>query len=457
MFRKINYIVPPISSSLGEERIEQGFVSVFSGFYMLFECDLDTGNLLLFSDKVSSFSSFSSDANAIYFFKEGGSYFLLESGKKKKVDDVDLVNDMESQKDGCYIVLKKGLWGYEIKNTLTDRVVAVEKRQHMFLTARNGVLFFIKTSIPNQLLGFDENLELLRVFDVDGQGYGSSVKCMDNYLFGSLKGTPLYLEIFDLDKFEVVSKREEIKGSFLEVFKLGGVYHIFVGGELFLWDGESLIKHPFEQEISGYLPKDDFIYIGFKQDPSLYAYKPVTLELLSKKKITVEGYHPWSFAKSGPHNVVTLQNSSLPYINRQEYMAVWHDDEFFSDEPWEVTTESPIYTESQLLDGDNFAVKIQVDADHDYIQVIRHSMAIVDDAVSRHSVSIVPSSTERPYSKGFNGQVEVVFEQAKQLKAKQRKQLTQGIEKIQSDYEVAFRGFAHGDPQPIQINVTFKD
>jgi hypothetical protein len=440
---------------LGEERVGNGFVSYFSGFYILFDFDLNAGNLLLFSDKVSSFASCMVDTKSMYIFEEMGSYFLLENGKKKKVDNSERINDIESQKKGCYTAIQSGLWNYEIKNTLTGRVVSVEKQQHMFLTGSNGVLYFINTDIPNQILGFDENLELLKAYDVGGQGYGS-IGNIDNYLFCPLLGTPLYLEVFDLDKFEVVSERKEIKGSFPEVFKLSEIYHIFVGGELFLWDGRYLTKCPLGKEISSYLVKDDFIYIGFKQDPHLYAYKPVALELLGKKKITVDGYHPWSFAKSGPHNVVTLQNSSLPFISRQEYMTAWHDDEFFSDEPWEVTAELPIYTESQLSNGENFTVKIQVDADHDYIKVIRHGMAIVEDALSRHAVMIA-SSSDQPYSEDFNGQVDVVFVNAKQLKAKQRKQLTQGIERIQSDYEIAYRGFAHGDLQPIRINVTFED
>ena len=138
-------------------------------------------------------------------------------------------------------------------------------------------------------------------------------------------------------------------------------------------------------------------------------------------------------------------------------MAVWSDQEYFSDDLWVVTLEQTIFEERKPLDGDNFGVSIPVNAEHDYIKIVRQGMAAVDDAISRHAVSILPSSKDRPYSQGFNGQIEVVFEKAKNLDANQRKQLTQGMEKIQTDYEIAFKGFANGKFQPIKVKVIFKD
>lgn len=137
-------------------------------------------------------------------------------------------------------------------------------------------------------------------------------------------------------------------------------------------------------------------------------------------------------------------------------MTVWNDEDFFSDELWAVTLELPIFTEAQSADGENFAVNIRIDTDKDYVKVIRQSMAIVDDAISRHAVWIV-SSNDRPYSEDFNGQVEVVFENADNLDANQRSQLTQGMEKIQADYEIAYKGYANGKLQPIEVTVIFKD
>ena len=34
----------------------------------------------------------------------------------------------------------------------------------------------------------------------------------------------------------VVSERKEVQGPILQVFQSEGVFHVFVGGELFLWD-----------------------------------------------------------------------------------------------------------------------------------------------------------------------------------------------------------------------------
>lgn len=455
-----NLIVPPVTSAAGEPMVMSEFIVGMQVFKLAFSSDLKDARLLLCTEESPSFYSYSNKGYNGYAISYGLGYarrwFLLKGSKVEHLDDDEFVRENEAAEYERYSVREIGLGAYIFVNKKTHEARELKNRRHRFITERNGFVYFRDNNIPGKVVKMNYDFEIKEIFEFDGQGPGSG-KNIDNYLFYPIRGNPQFLEIFDIEKFEVVSQREEIKGSFLQVYRIDDIYHIFVGGELFLWDERILKKYPFEKAISGHSVKDKFIYIGFNQDSCVYAYKSVTLDCIGKKKVTLDGYHPCSFGKLGVHNVASFENDAIPYINRLRHMTAWKDEDFFSDEEWVVIPEPPIYTETTLADGENFSVGIHVDANHDYIKVIRHSMAIVEDAVSRHGVSIVPSQADLPYSEGFNGHVRVVFENAKSLKAAQRKQLSQGIKKIQSVYQTAYRGYAHGDAKPIQITVEYED
>ena len=297
-----NMIVPTCTSSASEPDVFGGFVANFNGFHVYYDANLDNEKLLIFSSKSLYFSNYK---DGVFAAQVGKEWFIVEDGNLRPLKDDSFVQGKSSQVLGGFAVTEFGRWGYRFVNIESGEEKLFEERRHHIVDVRNDAFYVKKLSEPQALLKLNENFALIESYGFDGQSIVFE-QHLNNYLFYVISGTPLYLEVFDLDKFEVVSERKEVQGSILQVFQSEGVFHVFVGGELFLWDGINLKKQNFSKEISAFLAKDNFFYIGFKQDPNVYGFQSATLKPLGRKQIGIDGYHPWSFSKSGAQNVVTL-------------------------------------------------------------------------------------------------------------------------------------------------------
>ena len=455
MSRFLSMIAPSGTGFPSEPNVCGRFVSNYNGFRVAYNENLEISQCLLFSRKILYFFDYELGSENGFAVKDGGDWYLVNNGKLELLNDPEYVKDKNVIKCVNYSVLEVGRWGYRFKDLIDSKEIEFERRRYRFLTEIDRKFFFKKLDSPQAIVQFNEKMHVCKIYEFDGQGFGLTAM-YDHFMFFEKGSDPAELKIFDFKKFDIVPQKKEINGSIIKVYKYSEVYHVFAGEKLFLWDGVSLSKHQFAQDITCYLAKENFIYIGFKKSAEIHAYEPVTLRLIAKKKVTVDGYFPAVFTQSGVRNILTSRSVSQTFMNQLEYVVSWDDQEFFYNEPWEILTELPIFEETKLPDGRNFYISIQIDAGDDYIKVIRHSTAIVVDAISRHAVWIV-SSNDRPYSEDFNGQVEVVFEKASNLDANQRKQLAQGMEKIQADYEIAYKGYANGKLQPIEVEVIFKD
>jgi hypothetical protein len=450
-----NYIVPSDVDAVGEPLIHDEFVFCVYNICFSLKYDFWITKFIVYSD--SSLYIYHHENAKQYVVKSGlgikGDWYTVSNGKLIPFNDKSFMESTVTTKCDTCNVIRMGRGEYDFINKKTGKRIHFKQKHNVFLTERDGNIYFLSLKSHDQLICTDINFNELKDYKYVGIDVGTG-KCLDQYLFHELKTKPCALEVFDLDKFKPVARYEGIeKRGILQVFYQSEVYHIFYAGCLFLWDGTQLAKHPFEQRIANYLVKEEFIYIGFDNDANLYAYKPVSLELIHQQKICLKNFQVLSFSTSGVHNTCSLRPFDTTF--GQYYFICWSDDEFFGD-PWEIVEESPIYNEVQVEEGNLFFLRINIDASHDYLTIARQSLAIIDDAIVRHSASTIPSDAGKPYSEAFNGVVEACYNNSRHLANEYREQLTETCKKIEEFYWVA-RGYAKGDPQPIRVNVLFND
>jgi hypothetical protein len=449
-----NFIVPSNTDTLGEPYIHNEFIFCVYEIYFSICYDLGSAKYIGYSDRSVYFQKNLEDGKYIVKYGLGmnADWYLFEKGDLIPFADNEIIEESFTKQYDNYSVVEKDHSHYEFLHRDTNKRIEFKRKGYVFIAERCGYIYFKDTNKPKTLVCMNEEFKIIKSYSYEGWGFGMG-QCLDQYLFHKLKTKPLTLEIFDLDNFTPVARHDATDGLCPIVYRIHDTYHIFLGGSLFLWDGVKLKKHDFNKNISAHLVKRDFLYIGFDNDTNLYAYKPTSLELIHQQNICLKDFQVLRFSTSGQHNACSLRPFDTTF--GQYYFVCWSDDEFFGD-PWEVVEESPIYNESQVDDGNLFFLRINIDASHDYLTIVRQSLAIIDDTIVRHSASTIPSDADKPYSEAFNGVIEACYNNSRHLADEYRKQLTDTCKKIEEFYWVA-RGYAKGDPQPIRVNVVFND
>lgn len=432
------------------------FILASGPFYVSIESDKKKQELIIFSLSDLRFYSCSCDGYK-YVVEKDGDWFGLSDGELIEFEDEKFILERKSKKFHTVTVIDKRRKGFDILNNRTGEKFEFQKASHKFVAEYAGNLYVAKNNMPKQIQCLDENYNTIKNFTFDGQGF-SYINNKDRYIFYTIMdGEDHVLEVFDLKEFRPMCRsKNKIEPWFSCVYKIENLYQIFIGKYLYLWDGSSLSFHDFGAPIKAHLVKNDILVIGFENDSCLYVFNRKTLHLIRKKKVVMDGYHPAHLSESDGY-IACLSCGNDGTLDHKKYFSILSDAEFFGDEELNVVVEHSIFQEREISDGESFSLEISVDASFDYIAVARQSIAALDDAIERHSMTIIASRNREHFSDGFNGKIAINFKGSMNLSAQQREWLILGLNNIINTFEVAYRGFNHGDPQPIQLSINFID
>jgi len=403
-----------------------------------------------------------------FIFKECNTnkMYQVQNGNKTAYKNNELIKQIKTVQLDNYSRLVNGD-GYIFTENSTGKTIEFARTRHNLQTERNGYFYFRKNSKPKQLLRLNEHFETLASYDFEGQGVGP-IKVVDQFAFYAYKGTPNYLEVFDLDNFCTVSEKIIVEGTSVRVYKIDNCYYIHSGFHLFVWDGISLHKQDFgnNTKVLYVCAKTDYLYVIFEQDPYVYAYKAETLTLLNKHRICNDAYLPSNLYDFGNYTRCEFELKEPEKHLQLNYTAAWNNDDFFSDQTFDVVMETPIYTETKITEGELFSVKLVIDASQPLETVIRQSIAIAGDAITRHGdmgLDCVEatltdddtySATGKYFSPHFNGKIYVCY-QGGNFSEERQEQFQQAIIDLNNYYNI-FNAYALGKINIIDLLVSFE-
>lgn len=463
------------------------YANKFSGFYCKTPFLDAEAKLMFYHDKYLDFIM-PSDITDSLIIKEANKTKMYQVYNEKKTlyknDELLKKSEMEQLENYQMVIDEDNNYTFTSNNT--RKITELKGSDNCFEAERNGYFYFRKDNKPKQLLRLNDDFEILASYGFEGQGV-YSIKISDQFAFYGYKGTPHYLEVFDLDKFIPVSPKIQVEDPHVRVYKIDELYYIRCGYSLFVWDGENLIKHDFgnNKQVANICAKKDFMYVAFEQDPYLYAYQAGSLTLLKKQRITNDGYHPLSLFSFDTHTQCDVILNEPEKKNQLNYTMAWCDEDFISDEAFEVVMEAPIHIETQIADGELFSVQLAIDASQPLEKVIRQSLSITEDAINRHGdmglgcvklsesydaeeddylyteLHIMTSAdadtfaeTGKYFSPYFNGKIHLCYQNGNFTQTRQ-KQFQQAINNLNNGYGI-FNGYALGKIKPLILSVSFE-
>ncbi len=430
-------------------------ISATGEAYSVFNPQSDQEQLVSFGEEFNSFLP-NVDSPHSWFVQQDGDWFVFEDGVKNKLESEEGLFKLNAKETESYYILRQGRSSYDIVAKTNKCTSTFKERRSAFICEYDSYLIF-DLSRRNTFVKYDLDFNELAVFEYDEYKSPSLCTQVGYYLFYCLMGSRHDLQVLDLRTFEVVAEYEDTGSTYLSTYKHNETYYFFTGGKLLLWNGGDIEQVDMGGEISSHLFLDDQLYLGFKNDPHLYLFNTKTLKLRTKKRVTNDGYHLWLIKKSGETIAIKAFSDTGNSLLKLGYFSGFKESEFLSDDDFEIKTEQPIYTEQEIYPEDSalFTLVITVDTSHDYVKVIRHTLAIVEDAIERHAARYVAIPDYHLYSENFGGQINFVFEDSSNLDNEQQTALSNSLNKIVNNAKLSNKAYAQGEPQDLSLNVSF--
>lgn len=240
-------------------------------FYISLMNDLYSAVMLPYSSEPLDYFSFYEDG--VYVVRRGSDWLSIKDGKFLPFADENFLEDINSQEAGDYKITNISTTdGFYILNRETGKKIKFEERRHYFRAYYKGHFYIEKGKIPKEIKCFDSDLKLVKSYSFSGQGF-RGVNFFDKFLFYTVRNeSGNVLEVFDLDRFEPIARSQEnVTAQSFDLYQFNNISYLFIGKDLYLWNGETLWRHGFDLSIEGYLVKENFVYIGFEGDCNLYA------------------------------------------------------------------------------------------------------------------------------------------------------------------------------------------
>lgn len=334
---------------------------------------------------------------------------------------------------------------YHFKNTRTGKINSLTSEGHL-LTIVNDFIYFNMFK-ENHIVKYNVDLEQVdcKVFDK----HSKRKDYINGLTFTYIPKENPRIEVFDLASFETlqVLPLPTCKGSRMiwNLVKTDELIVFTCGDTTYGWDGSQLNLFFVGKKVSSIVDKGKFVYICFKNDPTLYAYSTDLTTLMHKQDSLVEGYYLQDMTSQEDQNFAHFWQCDCPKVKGLEYFVSWNDEEFFSKTLTIAQLEAPIFEELQVPEGDNFSLQINVQVGDDYGTVARQSLAALGEALDVHSYYADRTDEEYgKYSEHFTGAIEMRFINSKQLNKEQQEQLLFACKNIRRAY-VNNKGAATGD------------
>jgi hypothetical protein len=261
-----------------------------------------------------------------------------------------------------------------------------------------------------------------------------------------------YIVAFDLNAF-IEMDRYKVELGCAEVFKNNDDIYLIASAGFFIFRNDLFIHIDLGgKQISDSLVNDNSIYLSFEGEPYLYAYEHKTIQMIKKKRITFDCFTPRWFRKVGEYN---LSHFIPKKENRMEYFGVWKDEDFLSDEEFEIEVEEAIYKKSELTENDLFSVQFEIDGSADTPVLMRQTIACIEDAIACHTRLSFEDFPDVPEVQKFDGNFKIVFRNSNGIEDLIKKDLLAGIADVERSYKLTHAAWAGGNSNKISIDVDF--
>ncbi|WP_413662378.1 hypothetical protein ACG1BZ_14135 [Microbulbifer sp. CNSA002] len=387
-----------------------------------------------------------------------GEWYTYNHSELSKVEDEAFKASLSTTTTKNYEIVSLGLWSFDIISRLSGESRQFTERRASFICETEGDLVF-RLGKRKAFVKYDNTLNELASLEYDDSGIPSGDTAIDSYLFFSNLGARHDLKVLDLRTFKIKFEYEDIGSNTFSVYKVGNKYFIFSNGRILVWNHLSgdieCVELP--GRISAYLMSDNCFYVGFESDPHLYLYDVNSLDLLKKKKVVQNGFYPLIITESNECLALRCNASTGNPLLKKAYFVPFTKASFLSSDDFELEIEHPIYNEQERYpEGEQlFILSFSIDASHDYVTIIRQSLAILEDAITCHAVQYVAGDENQTYSENFGGQIEIVFKNCDALDAEQKKALEASLYEIANDAKLVNKAYANGEPKDLQVEVSF--
>jgi hypothetical protein len=369
-----------------------------------------------------------------YVANFGRKMAILEQGELEETPDHIIVDkDGRSVFENYLYATKNG------REVLIDRMggheIVISESYGRILCERNNYLYFQKQG--KTIMKVDSDFHEIQSISYEGQGFsGVGISCADRFIFIVLKGPVLILEIIDSENLQAVARFEGVSTSLdLSSYGVNGLYYIFCGDDVFLWDEVSLQRVDLPGKVSCHLVKDDCFYLAFFNDPHIYAFDFTQFQPITRKKVTSDNFFPVRLAgRSGMTTAIMSGARKLP--GGMEKLAIWNDVDFFREE-LNPEFEEPVCSTHEIEVEDMFSLEISVDASASYSVLARQVPAFLSEALYVHGESVI--HPEKPYSDRFSGNVKVIFNMSELLLDEYKQELAEACKETEE-----FFRFSHG-------------
>ncbi|WP_299589034.1 hypothetical protein [uncultured Microbulbifer sp.] len=379
--------------------------------------------------------------NNIWLVSIEGKWHTYINGELSKIEDEEFQISLNATITEAYKVVNLGRGSYEIISKLDGKSYLFKERRSFFVCEIEGDLVF-DLQKRNAFVKYDIASNELASFEYDDSEIPSGCIQIESYLFFSNFGARHDLKVVDLRTFKIQFQYEDIGSTTFSVYKVGDSYFIFSNGRILIWSHLSGAVECVELpgRISAHLMSDDCFYVGFESDPHLYLYDAKSLDLLNKKKVVKNGFYPLIIAESNDCLALQCNASTGNPLLKKAYFVPFTKASFLSGDDFEVEIEHPIYNEQERYpEGEQlFILSFSIDASHDYVTIIRQSLAILEDAITCHAVQYVAGKENQTYSENFGGQIEMIFENCDALDAEQKKALETSLHEVANDAKPVF-------------------
>jgi len=263
-----------------------------------------------------------------------------------------------------------------------------------------------------------------------------------------------FLTAFDFESFNFLDDKVEMTCFLFTPYSTEKRILIFTSEKLFSWDGCTFSEHCFQKPITNYHLEGNYLLLNLSNEPFIRTYNINTLELISTKKITKDGFFPLLIHTRGDSIIFNCYNAVGALSCCLEYVVKLSINDLLSNEEFKVKIEDLIVEISKCKAGDLFSVKVNVDASIDYDRLVRHACSAIGDAISEHALQFnTPDSLEK-CSKDFNGKIKLVISNSSMLSQKQKSDLNQTAECIAIQHSL-FNGYAMGENLPLEVACEF--
>ncbi|WP_444914071.1 hypothetical protein [Microbulbifer sp. TRSA007] len=397
------------------------------------------------------------DKNA-WLVSMAGEWYSYTYEKLSRIEDEEFKLSLNAKITKTYKVLNLGRGSYKIISKLDGETCLFKERRASFVCEIEGGLVF-DLQKRNAFVKYDIAFNELASFEYDDPEVPSGCIQIESYLFFSNLGARHDLKVLDLRTFNIQFEYEDIGSNTFSVYKVDNKYLIFSSGKILVWNHLSGAIECVELpgRISAHLMSDNCFYVGFESDPHLYLYDVNSLDLLKKKKVVQNGFYPLIIAESNDYLVLQCNASTGNPLLKKAYFVPFTKTSFLSSDDFEIEIEHPIYNEQERYpEGEQlFILSFSIDASHDYVTIIRQSLAILEDAITCHAVQYVAGGENQTYSDDFGGQIEIVFKNCDALDAEQKKALEISLHEIANDAKLVNKAYANGEPKDLQLEVSF--